>query len=202
MLGVPDSLHPPPPRRQPLRRLGSERRCHPRGAALNARAGPLPSPRAAHNTSAQVQLERLQGPWQGQRAADQASAGRRHNEGCLERKPETLGTRGAVQAAGGTPTPRPPGASRSSASELRTGRGVGGRRRRPRDRDATAERCGVWAGPVGGGGAAPAGTLASRVHVQAAAGVAGAVVAERAALGVARRAHTSQRNRLRRRGIT
>lgn len=199
-----------------LTRLGPEQRRHPRGAALNARVGHLPSaslPRAAHDTSAQT--PRGVSPEAPARTAGgrRASAGRRHNESAWSENTQDSGNAGRVPAerrgsGRGRTTlatttgsfvverlgaDRGPGGGRAEEAEERPRRDPRGgagrgpvrarRRRRRRARRYLGQRS-----PCSGGGRA--------------CGVAGAAVAERAALGVARRAHASQRNRLSRRDIT
>lgn len=200
---APDSLHPSPSR-QLCSRLGSELRCHPRGAAPNARTAspPFPSPGAAHGTSARIQgrMGCPRGPCAGTEGGPPGNS-RAGAEWELPgvTKPNALGRgEGAgepVLRAMPAGAEHPPGASRPRAWERKRCRGTGGRRRRG-PKAATRRRARGYLGrrsPCLGGGRAAAGVEA---------GVAGAVGTERAAPGVARRLRTSQLNRLKRRGIT
>ncbi|XP_006748110.2 uridine-cytidine kinase-like 1 [Leptonychotes weddellii] len=94
--------------------LGSEQRCHPRGAALNAKTVPsrLPSPGEAHSTSAQVQVQvqvacprgSYVGTEAGRLGKRRAGARRELPRG---RKPKTLATRGRVAGNRSSERPKP-----------------------------------------------------------------------------------------------
>lgn len=205
-----------PSGRRSRSRRGPERRRHPRGAALHARAGHLPSAslpasRAQH-LSPDPDGSVSKGPGtDGERPSGRAPGGGIMSAARSE-KTQNSGNQGRVPAEGSGPSRgrKTLATTTGSFAVERLGAdhrpGAGGRRRRQRDPDATpgrAERGPVRArrrrrrrvrGYLGQQSPCSGGVRAC--------GVAGAVVAERAALGVARRAHTSQRNRLSRRDIT
>lgn len=116
VLAVPLTHCTLPPLRQTLSSLGSEQRCHPRGAALHVKMAPsrLPSPGEAHRTSArvrvQVQVACPRGPCIGTQAGRPGKRRAGHDASCPEEgnpklweqgKGSEESVLGAAQAGGG-----------------------------------------------------------------------------------------------------
>lgn len=132
VLAVPLTHCTLPPLRQTLSSLGSEQRCHPRGAALHVKMAPsrLPSPGEAHRTSARVRVQVAcpRGPCIGTQAGRPGKRRARHDASCPEEGNPKLwerreGFRGIGPRSGpsrGRKTPpRPSEASRPGAGQLK-----------------------------------------------------------------------------------